>query len=94
MMGPDYTQWHGFYELARNFYTEFLPLANELAHHHDAEHGVNPAAPSSASAPVSAKIAEILGARPELHGWREGLTREQRQEMLEFERESYESRRE
>lgn len=24
MMGPDYTQWHGFYEVARNFYMEFL----------------------------------------------------------------------
>ncbi len=25
MMGPDYTQWHGFYEVAKVFYTEFLP---------------------------------------------------------------------
>jgi hydroxylamine dehydrogenase len=30
MMGPDYTQWHGFYEVARNFYTEFLPEAEHL----------------------------------------------------------------
>jgi hypothetical protein len=30
MMGPDYTQWHGFYEVAKNFYTEFLPEAEEL----------------------------------------------------------------
>ena len=30
MMGPDYVQWHGFYELSRNFYTHFLPLAKEL----------------------------------------------------------------
>ncbi len=30
MMGPDYTQWHGFYEVAKNFYTEFLPQAEEL----------------------------------------------------------------
>jgi hypothetical protein len=27
MMGPDYTQWHGFYEVAKNFYNEFLPEA-------------------------------------------------------------------
>jgi hypothetical protein len=30
MMGPDYTQWHGFYEVAKNFYNEFLP---EAEHH-------------------------------------------------------------
>lgn len=27
MMGPDYTQWHGFYEVAKSFYNEFLPEA-------------------------------------------------------------------
>jgi len=31
MMGPNYTQWHGFYEVAKNFYTEFLPEAERLA---------------------------------------------------------------
>lgn len=30
MMGPDYTQWHGFYEVAKNFYTEFLPAVRRL----------------------------------------------------------------
>ena len=30
MMGPDFVQWHGFYELAKHFYTEFLPQADEL----------------------------------------------------------------
>ncbi|MBN2412678.1 hypothetical protein JXQ31_13395 [candidate division KSB1 bacterium] len=25
MMGPDYTHWHGMYEVAKHFYTEFLP---------------------------------------------------------------------
>jgi hydroxylamine dehydrogenase len=30
MMGPDYTQWHGFFELADNFYNEFLPAVKEL----------------------------------------------------------------
>jgi hydroxylamine dehydrogenase len=30
MMGPDYTQWHGFYEVAKNFYTEFIPQAEAL----------------------------------------------------------------
>jgi hypothetical protein len=31
MMGPDYTQWHGFYEVAKSFYNEFLPEAEALA---------------------------------------------------------------
>lgn len=31
MQGPDYTQWHGFYEVAKNFYTELIPEAEELA---------------------------------------------------------------
>jgi hypothetical protein len=30
MMGPDYTQWHGFYEVAKNFYNEFVPEAEAL----------------------------------------------------------------
>lgn len=30
MMGPDYTQWHGFFEVAKNFYNEFLPEVEVL----------------------------------------------------------------
>ena len=30
MMGPDYVQWHGFYEIAQHFYFKFLPAAEEL----------------------------------------------------------------
>ncbi len=30
MNGPDYVQWHGFYEIAKIFYSEFLPQAEEL----------------------------------------------------------------
>jgi hypothetical protein len=30
MMGPDYTQWHGFYEVAKHFYNEFIPEAEAL----------------------------------------------------------------
>jgi hydroxylamine dehydrogenase len=30
MMGPDYTQWHGFFEVAKIFYTEFIPEAEQL----------------------------------------------------------------
>ncbi|HHL40841.1 MAG TPA: cytochrome C552 [Deltaproteobacteria bacterium] len=30
MMGPDFTQWHGFYEVAKHFYNEFIPELREL----------------------------------------------------------------
>ncbi|MBL7033495.1 MAG: hypothetical protein ISR91_05055 [Candidatus Delongbacteria bacterium] len=30
MMAPDYTWWHGIYDVAHNFYFEFLPAAREF----------------------------------------------------------------
>jgi len=30
MMGPDYTHWHGTYEVAKHFYSEMLPELREL----------------------------------------------------------------
>jgi predicted heme/steroid binding protein len=30
MMGPDYVQWHGFFEVADRFYNEFVPEAERL----------------------------------------------------------------
>ncbi len=30
MMAPDYTHWHGTYDLAKNFYTEFIPELEEI----------------------------------------------------------------
>jgi len=30
MMAPDYTQWHGMYEVAERFYEEFIPEAQEI----------------------------------------------------------------
>jgi hypothetical protein len=30
MQGPDFTQWHGFYEVAKHFYTKFLPECEEI----------------------------------------------------------------
>ena len=31
MQGPDFVQWHGFFEAAENFYMKFLPQAKEAA---------------------------------------------------------------
>ncbi|SDU53268.1 Seven times multi-haem cytochrome CxxCH [Desulfobacula phenolica] len=33
MFAPDYTHWHGMYEIARNFYHDFLPEVQEMADH-------------------------------------------------------------
>jgi hydroxylamine dehydrogenase len=32
MQGPDYTQWHGFFEVAQRFYFELIPEARVLGH--------------------------------------------------------------
>ena len=39
MFAPDYTQWHGFFEVAHRFYQEFLPEAREIIDHARAEGG-------------------------------------------------------
>lgn len=31
MMGPDYTHWHGTYEVAKHFYSEFIPELEKIA---------------------------------------------------------------
>ena len=31
MQGPDYTHWHGMYEVSRHFYSKFLPKVQKLA---------------------------------------------------------------
>lgn len=34
MMGPDYTHWHGTYEIAKHFYTEYIPELEHLIDTH------------------------------------------------------------
>ncbi len=33
MMAPDYTHWHGMYEVAERFYIHLIPQAKEIVHH-------------------------------------------------------------
>jgi hydroxylamine dehydrogenase len=77
MMAPDYTHWHGMFEVAERFYMEVIPMARETAAHAASEgHGV-------AAQAVNAVIDEILS-RPE-HVWfeegAEAATERIRQEM-------------
>jgi hypothetical protein len=61
MMAPDYTHWHGMYEVAERFYIELIPQAREAADHAMAE------GRRTAARAVHEVIDEIL-ARPE-HVW-------------------------
>ena len=57
MMGPDYTHWHGTYEVAKRFYAEMVPELKELIH--DARVGKEPER-MRATDSLEAKLREIL----------------------------------
>jgi len=61
MMAPDYTHWHGMYEVAERFYQAFIPEARKIAEDAAA------AGKATEAGAVNAVIGEIL-ARPE-HAW-------------------------
>jgi hydroxylamine dehydrogenase len=77
MMAPDYTHWHGMYEVAERFYMELIPMAREITSH------ATSTGNSGAARAVNAVIDGILS-RPE-HVWfeegAEGATERIRQEM-------------
>jgi hypothetical protein len=62
MMGPDYTHWHGMYEVGKHFYTKFLPAVVETAGKTSPE----------LRKKYEAKVQELL-AKGE-HVWLKGLT--------------------
>jgi len=61
MMAPDYTHWHGMFEVAERFYVHLIPQAREMAKHAKEEGKVDEAKA------VNDVIDSIL-ARPE-HKW-------------------------
>jgi hydroxylamine dehydrogenase len=65
MMAPDYTHWHGMFEVADRFYMELIPQARELADHSIAE------GKEAEGAAVHAVIDSIL-TRPEHKWFKEG----------------------
>ncbi len=64
MMAPDYTHWHGMYEVAKNFYAEYIPKLEELVEHN--LHGTDAAKVAAAQA-LKAKIDKVLNS--EAHQW-------------------------
>ncbi len=63
MMAPDYTHWHGMFEVAERFYMELIPEAREITRHG------RTGGDGAAARAVDAVIDGIL-ARPE-HAWYE-----------------------
>jgi len=61
MMGPDYTQWHGNFEVADNFYMEFIPDVKEIIHEAQI-HGK-----ASQARVVEKELNKILNS--EMHKW-------------------------
>jgi hypothetical protein len=60
MMAPDYSHWHGMYEVAERFYMELIPQAREIIHH-------APAEKKQAAAEMDKMINDILDR--EEHKW-------------------------
>jgi hydroxylamine dehydrogenase len=63
MQGPDYTHWHGLYEVAKAFYTEFIPLAQELV-----AKGIAAGGEKAAAAREVGKLIDATLASPD-HRW-------------------------
>ena len=77
MMGPDYTHWHGMYEVAKHYYTEFLPAAVEAAA------GKSPALGEKYRARVAALLTR------EEHAWMKGLDPEEAEALRAMYRDRY-----
>jgi hypothetical protein len=87
MMGPDYTHWHGTYEVAKNFYSEMVP---ELRHLIDeGRHSGEPARVAAADA-LEARLDEILAS--ENHQWYLGQMDPDEKARRERERAEFEKR--
>lgn len=53
MMGPDYTHWHGTYEVAKHFYSKYVPELEELV-------DKNQASTDPAKKDAAAKLGKLL----------------------------------
>jgi len=77
MMGPDYTHWHGMYEVSKHFYTEFIPAIM---------HAVEQEKPELTEK-YETMIGEML-TQPE-HQWLTGLSAEEAEKIRQNYQERY-----
>jgi len=87
MMAPDYTHWHGLYEVAKHWYTKFIPELEEIA-----RANMESADPKKAEGAkkLDEQIAELL-ARPE-HSWYTGNMPEAEKEKRKKAQEEFKKR--
>lgn len=83
MMAPDYTQWHGLFEVAHRFYFELVPQARRLLEERLREDRITKPQHDEAL-----KVIEGVLARTD-HAWLKGLTPEQKKEQMRFYKERY-----
>lgn len=69
MMGPDYTHWHGLYEVSKHYYTKFLPQVIEAAAQKSPEMGKK----------YEGIVNQIL--TQDEHIWKKGLSPKEAEEL-------------
>ncbi len=72
MMGPDFTHWHGMYEVAKHFYIKFLPEVIKVAAEESAE----------LKEKYEQKVQELLA--QDEHVWKSGLSPEEAEAVREM----------
>ncbi len=77
MMGPDYTHWHGMYEVSKHFYDKFLPAVLEAAKSKSAELGTK----------WKTRVDALLG--QDEHVWQKGLSPKEAEELRKYAKDRY-----
>ncbi|MFQ5606422.1 MAG: multiheme c-type cytochrome [Candidatus Zixiibacteriota bacterium] len=77
MMGPDYTHWHGMYEVGKHYYQKFLPAVIKAAKAKSPELGKK----------YAARIDKMMS--QEEHRWKKGLSPEEADALRKMYRERY-----
>jgi hypothetical protein len=77
MMGPDYTHWHGMYEVSKHFYDKFLPAVIEAAKAKSADLG------TKWKTRVDALLAQ------DEHVWQKGLSAKEAEELRKYAKDRY-----
>ena len=73
MSGPDYAWWHGIYEVAKTFYTQFIPEMKQVA----------------GEPLATELLEKYVYSQPGHRWLKEGMSKEQLQKIQEFYRERY-----
>ncbi|MBI5155544.1 cytochrome c3 family protein [Candidatus Poribacteria bacterium] len=87
MMGPDYTHWHGTYEVGKHFYSEYIPELEELAERH--AESADPAK-KAAAGDLKALLDQVLNS--DNHKWYINKMDDTEKQRREQQREEFKAR--